>query len=330
MSVYNYADTHPEEWQITGACEEDAADRERLQAEGKVKITHDNYLAMLDSVECDVIAVGDYFAKRGSLIITALQRGKHVLSDKPICTDLEEFAQIEQLAKEKNLKVGCQLTIRGSGNFRRMRELIREGIIGDLLSVSIGGQHTLNYGKRPAWYFEPGKHGGTINDIGVHGFDLIPWLTGHDFAEVIAARAWNAIVPQHPHFQTGGQYMLRLTNDAGVLADMSYFSPSQFKGRLPQYWRTTFFGTEGVIETSTRADITVSRNGQTEVEIFEALPPSDDLHVARSFAREVQGLKDDLLITMPEVMYAGRIALLVQAAADKNQHNVLLPPREQV
>ena len=94
----------------------------------------------------------------------------------------------------------------------------------------------------------PGKHGGTINDIGIHAFDFVPWMTGHDFAEV-CPRVWNALAPQYPHFQTGAQYMLRLQNNAGMLADMSYFKPAQFRVQCPQYWRTTLFGS-GIAETN--------------------------------------------------------------------------------
>ena len=328
MGVYNYVKAHPAEWQLTGACEEDEAARRQLAADGKVAITHQDYAAMLDAVECDVVAVGDYYAKRGRLIVTALERGKHVLSDKPICTDLKELQQIAQLARDKKLKVGCQLDVRASGNFRRLRAAVQDGMIGEVLSVSVGGQHPLSLGVRPAWYFEPGKHGGTINDIGIHAFDFVPWITGLDFAEVVAARTWNALAPQFPHFQTGAQYMLRLQNNAGMLADMSYFSPAQFKSRLPQYWRTTLFGAEGVLETSSgAASVMLARNGKSEVEVLPALPVSEELAIPRSFAREVGGAHDGLTVSTAEVLYASRISLLVQQAADTHATGVKLPPR---
>ncbi len=328
MGVYNYVKSHPDEWQLAGACEEDAAARKQLAADGKVEITHRDFSAMLDAVECDIVAVGDYYARRGQLLIAALQRGKHVISDKPICTDIREWEQIADLARSGNLKVGCQLDVRTSGNFLRMREAVRGGLIGEVLSVAVGGQHPLNIGVRPGWYFEPGKHGGTINDIGIHAFDFIPWITGQDFAEVVAARTWNALAPQYPHFQTGAQYMLRLQNNAGMLADMSYFSPAQFKSRLPQYWRTTLFGTEGVLETSSGANhATLARNGRSAVEELPALPLSEDIGIVRSFAREAQGAVDGLTVSTAEVLYASRIALLVQQAADTHATGVKLPPR---
>ena len=47
----------------------------------------------------DVLAVGDYYARRGSLAIRALELGRHVLLDKPICIDLAELDRIAALSR---------------------------------------------------------------------------------------------------------------------------------------------------------------------------------------------------------------------------------------
>ncbi|MEZ4683286.1 MAG: hypothetical protein R2932_54665 [Caldilineaceae bacterium] len=55
-----------------------------------------------------------------------------------------------------------------------LRNLIRSGLIGEIHAINFGGQHPLMLDTRAAWYFEPGKHGGTINDIAIHAVDAIP------------------------------------------------------------------------------------------------------------------------------------------------------------
>ncbi|HUT19676.1 MAG TPA: gfo/Idh/MocA family oxidoreductase, partial [Anaerolineae bacterium] len=59
--------------QIVAACEEDRAARERIAAQGSAEITHTSYTEMLATVDCDVVAIGDYYARRGSIAIQALQ-----------------------------------------------------------------------------------------------------------------------------------------------------------------------------------------------------------------------------------------------------------------
>src|SRR5690348_2428894 len=153
MGLYNSASTHPRV-KIVAACEEDPETIQALRSAGKVQLTHDNYEKMLAKVECDAVAVGDYFAKRGPVIIRALESGKHVLADKPICTSLDDLSRIEQLSRERKRVVGCLLDLRESGAFRTMRRLIGEGAIGDAQTVHVTAQHPLNYANRPKWYFE--------------------------------------------------------------------------------------------------------------------------------------------------------------------------------
>jgi predicted dehydrogenase len=193
--------------QIVAVCEEDEETRVRETA-GMECAIYDSYEKMLDSEEIDIIAVGDYFGRRGALAIEALQRGKHVLSDKPVCTRLEELDEIERLLAKNHLVLGCQFDMRGNGHFRHLRRLVQEGTIGAVRAINVTGQHPLNYGKRPGWYFEEGKHGGTINDIGAHCFDYLPWITGLNFESVAAARCWNPHLPREHHFKAGGQCQL--------------------------------------------------------------------------------------------------------------------------
>src|SRR6185436_18727377 len=110
--------------EVVACCEEDAAARADLAAKGRVKITHTDFAAMLRDVECDVVAIGDYYAKRGAMALGALQAGKHVLSDKPLCTTLAEQTEIERVAAERRLVVGLQLDSRGCAALLKLREII--------------------------------------------------------------------------------------------------------------------------------------------------------------------------------------------------------------
>ena len=96
--------------QIAAVCEEDAAARSAARPD--ITVNYDSITRMLAEVPCDAVAIGDYYGKRGAIAIEALKAGKHVISDKPLCTSLDELARIEAIAKEKGLKVGCMLDVR--------------------------------------------------------------------------------------------------------------------------------------------------------------------------------------------------------------------------
>lgn len=310
--------------EIVAACEEDEAAREAAVAGGK-EITHTDFDTMLKEADCDVIAIGAAFGDRGGYAIRALEAGKHVIVDKPLCTRLSELDDVERLAKEKDLRVGCMLTMRDSAKMIGVRAILHDGEIGDVHAIAFGGQHPLSLGSRPDWYWEPGRHGGSLNDIGVHAMDAIPWMTGLSWKTVVAARSWNAFAPEHPAFEDAAQMMLTMSNDAGVLGDVSYHMPDSAGYSLPHYWRMTFFGREGVLETSATAkDIQIIINGEKELS-SRAIPEGREGGYLDSFLKDVDGtLEGSDVLDTAAVVRASRVALEVQRAADEGRRDVAL------
>src|SRR4051812_15366797 len=94
MGLYHAARTHPDV-DVVAAAEDHAETRDALAREGTVQITHHDWREVIDRVPCDAIAIGDYFARRGEIAIAAVEAGKHVIADKPICTRLNELERIE-------------------------------------------------------------------------------------------------------------------------------------------------------------------------------------------------------------------------------------------
>ncbi len=313
-SLYDLAQQHPEVT-IKAAFEENAAARAEAVAKAAVDFTHDDYTKMLEDPQIDLVAIGDYYGIRGQRVIAALKAGKHVISDKPLCTSLAELDEIEQLARTKNLKVGLMLDLRYHEAVQPVREMIQAGKLGQIQAVFFGGQHPLNYGTRPQWYFEAGKHGGTINDIAIHGVDLISDMIGLSLDEVLAARCWNAFADQEPDFKDSAQFMARLSNGAGLLADVSYAAPNTSGFSLPQYWRFTIWGTAGMVELSVGTkEIWLSLNGSSSLlPVAVADQPVGDC--LADFLADIAG--QDQGRGTASILAASRATLKIQDAADR-------------
>lgn len=316
------ATAHPE-IEVVAMCEEDAATREKLAGDPRVKLTHTDYRAMLAEVACDAVVVGEWFAKRGRVVIDSLAAGRHVLADKPMCTTLAEHDEIVRLASAKKLTVGMMLDMRDSGVFIKVRELVRAGEIGEIRAAALGGQHPLLPGVRAGWYHEAGKQGGTINDIAVHGIDIISWITGLEYRRINAARVWAAGVPVDSHFKNAGQAMLELSNGAGLLLDVSYVAPNSFGYAFPLYWRLTLWGSGGVLETSmTAKEITLYPEGEKAARTVPVGAPNPGGYLT-AFLAEMQGQPNGG-VTMAEAFRASRVTLTAQAVADRGLSNLAL------
>ena len=317
-SLYNEA-ANSAELEICAICEEDAAARQAfVDAHSDSKAPVYNSLAqMLAEVSCDIVAIGDYYGKRGSVAIAALKAGKHVIADKPLCTSLEELDEIEKLSKEKHLAVGLMLDLRTSAHFVKARELVLSGQLGKITQIQFGGQHPLLLGSRPHWYFEPGKHGGTINDIAIHAIDYIPWLTGQEIKSYAAARTWKAFDSGCDCFDDAAQFMLVLENGCGVLGDVSYAEPDSHGYKMPHYWRFTVWGTAGVIEfNAIEPKITAWIQGETAPRTIVPEPYGGPDYLDW-FLREISGGEAELNTQI--VLKRARQALELQSLADNTQ-----------
>jgi len=317
LSLWDRASAHPDS-KIIAACEPDPGTRDQLHAAGKVTVTHENFDEMLRDVDFTILAIGDVYAQRGELAIAALNAGKHVILDKPICTSLRELDRIEELAREKQLSIGCQLDLVEDAAMRELQEVIKAGTLGTVCTITATAQHPLRYGTRAAWYFEPGCHGGTINDIGIHVFDLAPWLTGSGWKKTLLAREWNAKAIAAPHFKDCAQFYGILQNGASCFADVSYLAPDRAGYELPQYWRVTVHGTCGMAEASYgRQNVCVATDNDAAIREVMVSPVAPRGYF-QDFLDEIAGRPSKDGITTSRVVTCARAALEAQALASNS------------
>jgi len=301
--------------EIVGIVEESDDDLSILER-AEVERTHPTFDDLLADVEVDLVATAEYYARRGSVVIKALEAGKHVISDKPLCTGIDELREIKRLCDERGLEVSMQLSMRFGAPYQTMRGLVQDGEIGEFLAASVFGQHPLGYpDTRPGWYFEEGKHGGTINDIFIHGADMLRYCTGREFETVVAADAWNTSLPEVPFFQVGAHCLMTMTGGPRVLADVSYMH-----GRGWQFFVT---GTAGYLSVD-YGGILLRPAGGSDEEIeasageLPSASPFEDLasHLARGTER---------FLPMADVFRSQMAVLAAQKAADTGERDLPVP-----
>lgn len=300
--------------QIAGCWEASSEIRRQAKQKYQIEFSYDTYQHLLDDPVTDIVVIGSYYSRRGQMAIEALRAGKHVFSDKPLCTTLNELSQIEALAKEKGLCVGLMLDLRFHPHAACMKQLIENETLGKIHCVRFGGQHPLLFDSRPSRYFDPDKYGGVINDIAIHGIDLIRYLTGLGVKEIAAARCWNAFSVQNTAFQDSGQLMLVLENNAGVIADVSYALPDSFNYSMPCYWSFEFWGEKGMASFSYHSDgVSLYCNGNRSVKIVKGHAPGSDC--LADFIRQIEG-EGQVVLPTQDVFASTRDTLRVQHAAD--------------
>ncbi len=307
LSLYRDACRAPNV-EIVGCFEEDAEVRASLALMEGVICTYPTYEALLEDPRVDAVAVGDWYGVRGSRLIGALRHGKHVLCDKPLCTRLSELDEIGRLAEENHLLVGCMLDLRYLPQVETAKDILRSGQLGSVRSVSFSGQHPLNEDTRPSWYFEDGKHGGTINDLAVHGIDLVRCLTGANLTEIDYVKTWNAFAKRTPQFHDCAQFMAQMGSVA-LTGDVSYSAPACGYD-MPTYWDFQFWCDRGMLRFHyTDPHIFLYRDTETVLDC-----PVRPFNMAEDFARELSG--EETPLGMQSCLVSTRQTLELQQRAD--------------
>lgn len=310
FSLYALAKAHPE---VRILCAWEGDDEARAQALERIDASFcESYEQILSDPRVDIVAVGDYYGVRGQRVIQALRAGKHVLCDKPICTRLCELDEIERLCREKGLKVGCMLDLRDDPALRLAGRLVRAGELGEIHAINFTGQHPLDYGKRPMWYFEEGRHGGTFNDLAIHGLDAVRLITGLSYRRTLCARQYNAFAKEQPEFCDCAQLMGEYENGAGLLADVSYSAPSGVAFELPGYWRFSFWGEKGMLECRLGEGSVLLAPAGGPVRRLDAPPVDDDC--LKELLRAIRG--EETLFPPCDALISTRTALEIQRWAD--------------
>ncbi|MFC4552784.1 MULTISPECIES: Gfo/Idh/MocA family protein [Halorussus] len=146
---------------------------------------YDDYQEMLDTEELDAVLVGTPHTFHHEHVTAALDRGLHVLCDKPLTTDLEEARDLAERAEsgDEVLMVGYQRHLNPA--FETARERFRDGGNPQFISAEI----TQDWIRRfeDTWRTDPDlSGGGNLYDTGSHLIDAVLWTTGLTPASVSA------------------------------------------------------------------------------------------------------------------------------------------------
>lgn len=110
--------------------------------------------------------------------IEAARHGLHVIVEKPMAPSVEECQAMIDAAKKNNVTLAVAHCMEWAPPVVRARELVAEGTIGDVVSISVAG--SFNYPPAQRWRQDDSTEagGGPLMDMGVHCIDSITRIIG--------------------------------------------------------------------------------------------------------------------------------------------------------
>ena len=135
---------------------------------------------MLAKSSCDAVVVSTRDASHAGYIVKALQAGKRVISEKPLCVNAEQCRQIVRAQGATGGSLFVTHNARYGAAETMIHKLIREGAIGQVLTMTfqelLDRRHGADYYRR--WHRNKSNSGGLLIHKASHHFDLLNWWAG--------------------------------------------------------------------------------------------------------------------------------------------------------
>ena len=169
---------------VTAVCDNNPAKIEAVKnRQPKAELVYfENYIEMLDSGLCDAILVEVPHYQHPEMVMECLKRGIHVICEKPAGVYTKQVREMNEAAKNSKALFGMMFNQRTNCLYRKMREIIADGGIGELQRVTwiiTDWFRTQQYYDSGSWRATwEGEGGGVLINQCPHQIDLVQWVVG--------------------------------------------------------------------------------------------------------------------------------------------------------
>jgi predicted dehydrogenase len=136
-----------------------------------------DFPAMMAEVDPDCVIVCTKDNTHAQYINAALEAGKRVYSEKPLCTTAEQCKEISAVAAASSGECFVTHNLRYAPSTNLVKDMLVEGRIGKLLSIefreTLDRNHGADYFRR--WHGKKVNSGGLLIHKASHHFDLLNW-----------------------------------------------------------------------------------------------------------------------------------------------------------
>lgn len=280
---------------------------------------YEDYRRMLDEVRPDLVAVFLPYGWNGQANLEALRRGCHVLSEKPLATDLATLDAIRRERDVQRVRISALLGMRLNPAMQAAHRAVEEGKIGEPLLIS--AQKSYRWGDSRPWYFkERATYGGSIPWVAIHAIDFVRFVTGLDYREVTARQAMR-VHRDYPECEMFGGLLFGMTGGALATMTFDYLRPKPAESHGDDRLRVA--GSEGVVEVRISNEPRCELVTQTE-EAHRLPLAREGRNILVDFVAELRG-EGRHFLAPEDPFLATEVAIKARMAADASTTVTLSP-----
>ena len=154
----------------------DLSKAQAFAADMSVPTAHGSYEELVADPNVDVVYVATPHSHHHEHVLLAVEAGKHVMCEKALTQNAAQAREIVQAARAKGVFLMEAMWTRHLPHSYKLREIIAQGEIGDIVSVQADHGQALTHVER---MWRPELAGGALLDLGVY-----PIAFAHDLLGV--------------------------------------------------------------------------------------------------------------------------------------------------
>jgi predicted dehydrogenase len=162
--------------------------------------------------------------------LAALEAGKQVVVEKPLCLSLDEADSLVAAAARRGVMLGYAENLCFAPLYRRARELLRQGAVGRVLWARQAEKHG---GPYSPWFFERAEAGGgALMDMGCHGIEALRFVFDRPAVRAVSARLATTLHADKTRLDDDAEVRLALADGATLVSESSWVVKSGMQSTL--------------------------------------------------------------------------------------------------
>jgi myo-inositol 2-dehydrogenase / D-chiro-inositol 1-dehydrogenase len=202
-----------------------------------------DFRKMYEMPDLDVVVLGLANDLHCDATVAAAAAGKHVISEKPLCLNLQEADRMIDACRKAKVKLMYAEELCFTPKYVRLKKLVDEGAFGKIHLVKQAEKHD---GPHARWFWDTKRSGGGVTmDMGCHAIEFFRWLLGGPNGGKATVRSVYADMGTYVHAdKTNGDdcstLIFKMDGDVTAVAEESWAKPGGMDDRAEVY------GSDGV------------------------------------------------------------------------------------
>jgi predicted dehydrogenase len=232
----------------------------------------DNWRETVENKDVDLVCITTPPNLHCEQTLYALEKGKHVLCEKPMAMNVTEAERMTQVAKEKGVLALIDHELRFQNGRQKAFKMLRDGEIGKIRHIKYIFRNAMRGNPEIPWnwWSDELQGGGTLGAIGSHAIDTLHWFLGTEISQIFCQLQTHVKQRKDKHGEIKRvtsddetNLLLRfadgdLTTDATGNVSLSMIEMPDFQHSIK------FVGTKGALKVLSLGEILLAKAGETD------------------------------------------------------------------